>query len=159
MFVKISNTKYSVSEYGLIRNDKTNKILKIQDNGKGYKKVTLTNNGKPCQYYIHRLVAEYFLEKKSKDKLQVNHIDGNKSNNYFKNLEYVNNSENQIHAHKTGLKPNGDKLWNAKFSKEDIIKIKKLKECGLRQNNIAILMNTTKSTISEIISGKRYKYI
>ena len=72
MFVKISNTKYSVSEYGLIRNDKTNKILKIQDNGKGYKKVTLTNNGKPCQYYIHRLVAEYFLEKKSKDKLLFN---------------------------------------------------------------------------------------
>lgn len=64
MFIRISNTKYSVSEYGLIRNDKTNKILKIQDNGKGYKKVTITNNGKPYQYYIHRLVAEYFLEKK-----------------------------------------------------------------------------------------------
>ena len=159
MFIRISNTKYSISEYGLIRNDKTNKILRIQDNGKGYKKVTLTNNGKPYQCYIHRLVAEYFLENKNKDKLQVNHIDGDKSNNYFKNLEYVSNSENQIHAHKIGLKPNGDKLWNAKFSKEDIIKIKKLKECGLKQIDIAKLMNTTKSTISEIISGKRYKHV
>ena len=143
MFIRISNTKYSISEYGLIRNDKTNKILRIQDNGKGYKKVTLTNNGKPYQCYIHRLVAEYFLENKNKDKLQVNHIDGDKSNNYFKNLEYVSNSENQIHAHKIGLKPNGDKLWNAKFSKEDIIKsqISNLLGKSLRASRIGPLVD------------------
>jgi hypothetical protein len=33
----------------------------------------------------------------------VNHIDGNKTNNIVSNLEWVNNSENQLHAYKLGL--------------------------------------------------------
>lgn len=46
-------------------------------------------------HYVHRLVAELFIGNTGKD--QVNHIDGNKSNNIYSNLEWVNNSENQLH--------------------------------------------------------------
>jgi ribosomal protein L11 len=74
-------------------------------------------------------------------------------------LEWVTNSENQIHAHKNGLKANGNKLWNGKFSKEQIEQIKKLKKSGMLQYKIAELMKTTKGTISEILSNKRYKYV
>lgn len=145
-----------VSQCGDIFNENTGRKLKVHDNGNGYIKVTLTIGGIQYQKYVHRMVAECYLLDKS---IQVNHKDGNKSNNHYSNLEWVTNSENQIHAHKTGLKKNGNQLWNGKFSKEDIEKIFALKKQGEKQYKIAEQMNTTKGTISEILSGKRYKYI
>jgi len=57
-------------------------------------------------YYVHRLVAEHFIENKL-NKPQVNHIDGNSLNNCIINLEWVSNSENQIHRFKiNGTKHN-----------------------------------------------------
>lgn len=53
-------------------------------------------------YPIHRLVAEAYLPDWNKD-LQVNHIDGNKANNHYLNLEMCTQSENMRHAFKTGL--------------------------------------------------------
>lgn len=150
------DTKYIISEEGDVINCKTNRILKTQDNGKGYKKVTLSIGGKQVHKYVHRLVAECYLDNKS---IQVNHKDGNKGNNHYLNLEWVTNSENQIHAHKTGLKKNGNCLWNGKFSKEDIENIFRMKREGLKQCGIANIMGASNSTISDIINGKRYKYV
>lgn len=51
---------------------------------------------------VHRLVAEEFLPNPLNYK-QVNHIDGDKSNNHYKNLEWCSQSQNSQHAHDTGL--------------------------------------------------------
>lgn len=153
---RYESSKYIIYPDGTIINEKTGRPLKPQDNGKGYKKVTLTINGKQIQKYVHRLVAELFLSTKS---IQVNHKNGNKSDNRVENLEWVTNSENQVHAHKIGLKSNGNKLWNGKFSPSDIERIKSMRKIGWKINDIAKEMSTTKSTISEILSGKRYKYV
>lgn len=153
---RYKETKYLVDKNGSIYNENTKRQLKPQNNGNGYLKVTLTINGKQIQKYVHRIVAETYLINKS---IQVNHKDGDKGNNNVSNLEWVTNSENQIHAHKIGLKKNGNELWNGKFSKEDIEKIRRLKKEGVLQYKIAELMNTTKGTISSILTGKRYKYI
>jgi len=152
------DTKYFISDDGNVLNSKTGKIIRHQDNGNGYKKVTLTNNGVQMQRYIHRMVAELYIPC-VKNKNQVNHIDGNKNNNHVKNLEWVTNQENQLHAHKTGLKGNGDKLWNGKFSINDLLKIKELSESGIKRYIIAKEMNCSKSTISDILNGKRYLYV
>ncbi len=152
---KYQDSSYLVCENGFIINEKTGKQLRPQNNGNGYLKVSLRINKKECQKYVHRLVAECFIEKTSD---QVNHKDGNKSNNHVSNLEWVTNAENQVHAHKTGLKNNGNQLWNGKFSEEQINEIFNLKETGMKQYLIAEKMNVTKSTICEILSGKRYKY-
>ena len=78
------------------------KILKEKCTTRGYLEVALYNNNKPKYCLVHRLVAEAFILKQ-KEKLQVNHIDGDKTNNNVSNLEWVSASENIQHAWETGL--------------------------------------------------------
>lgn len=67
-------------------------------NGKGYLQVTLYRNKKRVQKLIHVLVAEAFIPKENPCFVQVNHKDGNKHNNRVSNLEWCDNSRNQLHA-------------------------------------------------------------
>ena len=53
-------------------------------------------------YYIHRLVYEHFVGK-IPEKYDINHIDGNKTNNHVSNLELANRRANHIHAIHNGL--------------------------------------------------------
>jgi len=80
---------------GSIRTLKEN-YLTATDNGKGYMVVALYKNKKRYFKKIHRLVAEAFIDNPD-NKDQVNHIDGNKKNNNYKNLEWCSNQENCIH--------------------------------------------------------------
>lgn len=96
------NRPVRVSEYGEVTNLKTGHAYKWTDNGNGYKKVAVCVCSKTVNKYIHRLVAECFLEKPSERHNQVNHKDGDKTNNHVSNLEWVTGKENICHAHKTG---------------------------------------------------------
>lgn len=95
---------YQVSSKGNIKSFKSDKavLLKPKLNKQGYLVVKLSNKGKAKSVRVHRLVAYAFC-KGYKKGLQVNHIDGNKLNNYFKNLEWCTQSENCLHAYKLGL--------------------------------------------------------
>ena len=64
----------------------------------GYLQVALQKHKKRKDEKIHRLVAEAFIPN-PENKPQVNHLDGNKLNNYYKNLEWCTNGENQIHSY------------------------------------------------------------
>ena len=75
--------------------------LKPYPNTKGYPLVDLGKNKRAVK--VHRLVLLAFL-RNPENKPQVNHIDGNKKNNHIDNLEWVTNSENQMHACESGLK-------------------------------------------------------
>ena len=64
---------------------------------KGYYTIGLCKNGKQRTYFIHRLVAIAFVEG-YEEELVVNHIDGDKLNNQYTNLEWCTISENTKHA-------------------------------------------------------------
>lgn len=66
----------------------------------GYLIVNLNKNNKCYKKKIHRLVAEVFISN-PENKPQVNHIDENKQNNCYLNLEWVTNKENSNHGTKT----------------------------------------------------------
>lgn len=89
--------RYIVTEYGDVININTNRLLKKEVTNAGYLRVTLSNSNNKKKVFIHRLVAEYYIENKDNKKF-VNHKDGNKSNNNVSNLEWVTNKENMIHA-------------------------------------------------------------
>lgn len=69
----------------------------------GYLEVSLYIKQKRHNFLIHRLVAQAFIPN-IKELSEVNHIDGNKSNNRSDNLEWCTNIENQQHAIRTGLR-------------------------------------------------------
>ena len=92
---------YCVSREGDIVNSLTGKKLKPRNNG-GYSYVTLCDDEGHHQKAIHRLVAKAFIPN-PQDRPQINHLDGDKSNNRVDNLEWCSGSENMKHAYRTGL--------------------------------------------------------
>ena len=88
---------YYVLANGKIISHKHNEQKELkQANHKGYKRVNLSKNNKRKQFFVHRLVAEAFIPN-PENKPQVNHIDGNKENNNFSNLEWVTREEQEKH--------------------------------------------------------------
>ena len=98
------NKNYFISNFGNFKN-KYNKILKLNINKRGYLYCNISTNGHVTKIKIHRLVALYFI-KNIKNKDTVNHIDGNKLNNHFSNLEWLTRKENIQHAFKNNLMGN-----------------------------------------------------
>lgn len=92
-----------VSSTGVVMSKKRGiwKRLKESKNNCGYSRVPV---GHSNPIYIHRLVAETFLDHPKDGQTQVNHLDGDKSNNNVENLEWCTPSENDRHAFRTGLK-------------------------------------------------------
>lgn len=74
------------------------RVLKPVKHQKGYLKAQLRKNDKLKSYFIHRLVAEAFIPNPL-GKEQVNHKDGDKSNNFTDNLEWTTQSENLKHSY------------------------------------------------------------
>ena len=89
------NTPYYFTEEGkCFRN---NKPIKGYKNTKGYVKIEIwENNVRTQQLSLHRIVGELYLEN-PENKPQINHKDGNKTNNHVSNLEWVTQSQNIQH--------------------------------------------------------------
>lgn len=79
------------------------KILSFEIMKKGYKRVSFCIEGKIIKKMVHRLVAETFLPNEN-NLPEINHKDGNKSNNIVTNLEWCTTLDNIHHAFDTGLR-------------------------------------------------------
>ena len=99
---------YYVTDDGRVWSDKSKKFLSQSEDKNGYMKVGLCSIDLPPKkvhrYSVHRLIMENFCPVEGMEKLQVNHIDGNKKNNHVDNLEWNTRKENDSHARKMGLK-------------------------------------------------------
>jgi len=124
---------YQVSNLGNVKGLKRNKVKSQTLNSWGYKIISITKpNTKVKSVLVHRLVAKAFIDN-PENKEQVNHIDGNKSNNCVHNLEWCNQSENMQHAFKLGLNinPYGEKHNRSVITEEIYLKCVELREKGL----------------------------
>jgi hypothetical protein len=115
-------------------------------------------------YALHRLIALAFIEN-PQNKEQVNHIDGNKINKRVDNLEWVTNSENQLHKFQIGLGNNFTRKikqyylnWN--FIKEFESITLASKELNISSFTIqSVLMNITKTAAGFIWKYSEYENI
>lgn len=90
------NPNYFISNLGRFKSN--NKILKLNLNARGYLYCNISTNCKVTKVKIHRLVAIYFVDNPyTKD--TVNHIDGNKLDNNYLNLEWLSRKENIQYYH------------------------------------------------------------
>ena len=130
VFLETESMKYLALRNGDIysfnkkKNKKHKLKLSVSITGKwdkqGYLQFGTRTNGTYKSFRVHRVIASLFVEHDSNNKyLEVNHIDGNKHNNHFKNLEWVTRRENTIHAHKLKLinKPDLRREKNPFFGK------------------------------------------
>ena len=97
---------YLISENGNVKNQKTGRVLKNGRNQKGYNHTQVSIDGRCKTIIIHRKVYETFIGSIPLG-YEVNHIDGNKENNHFTNLELLTHKDNMIHAVRTGLIKSG----------------------------------------------------
>lgn len=112
------NPNYSVSDLGNVRNDKTGKVLKPLDNGKGYVKVRLFYGSHKDYKHIavHRLVALAFPEicGEYEEGLQVDHLNTIRNDNRAVNLRWVTPTQNRLNpiTNKKFIESNsGEKHW------------------------------------------------
>lgn len=115
---------YWINDEGKIYNKNTGNILKQKIETDGYVRVSLMKKSGGTTYVqLHRVLMMAFKPVEDMEKLQVNHIDGNKANNSFENLEWVTPSENIQHAIKNHLSSfehiQGEKTNLANYTEKD----------------------------------------
>lgn len=154
---KTHSSGYEVSSFGRVRG-KNVEFLKPSTDQDGYLVYRLNINNKGFSKAAHRLVGETFLGKIADNEV-VNHKDGDKSNPKLSNLEIVTESENSIHAHRTGLAVPiaGESHHNSIFTEEDIRNIYELLKSGLKPSQIALKYGVQKNCIQKIQRGETWK--
>jgi len=104
---------YCISNYGNVKSLRTGKFLTLQLSKKGYYRVTLSKNNKSKTFTTHRIVAEIFVPNPD-EKPQVNHVNEIKTDNFYKNLQWVTNLENNHFG--TARERQIEKMINGKLS-------------------------------------------
>lgn len=149
IYIDKGRTDYLISNTGVVYSKKSKKILKPQLSNCGYLRVELYINGCSYKKSIHRLVAIAFIPNPL-FKPQVNHKNGDKTNNNVSNLEWVTESENEKEAYRIGLKTSklGEESHFCKTNKSTIKYICKLIEDG--EYTLIEISNLTNVSIAMI---------
>ncbi len=156
---------YMVSDAGDVmsigRPGTDGRMVKQNTSKEGYPTVCLCKLGIKKTMYVHRLVAESFIENRHK-KPMVNHRDLNKTNNHCMNLEWVTAKENTRHANENGANGSSKKRrsadWLAKVSKKQVLEIFLLKG-KMSGTKVAAQYGISDTCVYDIWNGNRWGWL
>lgn len=157
-----TNEKFEISNLGKLRSFKHKEEGELvrPSNIKGYPILNVKlQSGKRTTRYIHKLVAETFLDKNSNDQEYVIHLDFIKENNHYRNLRWANRSELFAHQAKN---PNYKKgiIRYSKLSETDVIRLKKKIQRGKNPlYKIAKEFGITHTQLNRIRSGENWSHV
>lgn len=149
---------YHICEEGWILSKKTGKPLSPHLDKKGYNRVTLKHKDGGKTLLVHRLVAIKFIPNPS-NYPQVNHKDGNKSNNHHENLEWCTCQQNNDHAIAHGLVKRGSARPNSKLSDEDVLDMRQLRLEGLTYYQLAEIFGVSYQCAHRVCDRQTYIHI
>jgi len=139
------------------------RIMKQNNDTKGYPSIMLRVNNVIKTLRIHRLVAQAFIPN-PENKPQINHINGIKTDYSIINLEWCNQSENNTHAYKTGLRTSecvrGINSNHSKLTEENVLEIRRrfLNE-NISRKELSEIYNVSRRNICHIINNEIWKHI
>ena len=160
IIIKGIDTGYKISSHGDIINKK-GKCVKSHKKKSGYYRVGIWLEGKRYEKSVHRLLMIAFEPILNCKLLQVNHIDGDKSNNWWSNLEWSTVADNMKHAWKNNLykKPIGELNNMSKYTEGDIIKICEELMQGFSITEVSKKYNIQRQMIGHIYNKSRWKHV
>lgn len=130
--------------------------LRPRKTSKGYLSVSLYKDGKYFKMLVHRAVAQAFIPNPNRLP-QVNHIDGNKTNNNVNNLEWCTAQENIRHKYDVlGYSQQYLPSKHRRFTDEQVRAIRRDKR---KPSVICIDYGVTRQCIADIQKGKYYKEV
>lgn len=159
LFDETRYTKWFVDELGAVfasctyrgRNYKYKRLTPALNKNRGYMYVRTTNRN----LQVHRLVASAFIPNPH-NKKYVNHKDGNKTNNHYKNLEWVTCKENAQHAIKNGLtRPLQKNEGNIRYTTEQCREVIKRVRAGMKYAEAGSVYDMPYSTVAHLVRGSR----
>ena len=149
---------YIVKTNGEIISKHTGKPLSPHKDKKGYLRVRLKHKDGGVTHLVHRVVATCHIPNPN-NLPQVNHKDGDKSNNSIENLEWCSGRGNVDHSVEQGLVKRGIDRPNAKFSDEDVTKIRQERVEGKTYYELADKWGAAYQTIHKICSRQTYTHV
>ena len=162
----LGNDDYSVSNLGRIRRDTATRstwagrILNGRQHNHGYRSVSFAvQTNIYANHLVHRVVFEAFNGKIAPG-LQINHLNGIKTDNRLVNLECVTSQQNNKHAIEFGLSDNkGERHGNSKLTDSNVREIRKLAGCGISQSEIATRFGIGRRTVRKIKTKQAWSHI
>lgn len=151
---------YTITSNGEVFSDNSGKMKTRNKGNTQYQIINfMREDGSKKTFRLHRLVMIAFSPIGNMEEMEVNHKDGDKTNNSLENLEWCTSSENQKHAFKNGLQKarRGEESNFSKLTKEDIDEIFRMRNAGMTQEKIANRIGCTRSNISYILSNKTWQ--
>ncbi len=151
---------YQVSRSGQIFGLTRKRVLAHFVDESGYCRVNLYRDGQVRHHKVHRLVAAAFLGP-IPEGYQINHKDGDKSNNAVSNLEAVTPKENVQHAEATGLKRStkGEGSPRAKLTEAKVREMRRLHKEGFSASKLAKLYGVSQRMACLICSGRAWRHV
>ena len=155
------NTPYLVSKNGDVFSEISGKFLKPFKNKKGYLYIDIHMRKYRIRKSIHSLVAETYIPN-LENKETINHKDGNKENNSVGNLEWMTQSDNNLHSirNKLRIPISGSKVHFAKYSENQVHQAcRMIEENKFSLSEIEKTTGIPAKTLGEIRNKKIWKNI